>query len=275
MQNEINKYIILVKKEPWLFVAILAIGIMTGAILPFPTVGNNKVCASDQNDIVKPIDGGATRADGIDNFGERGEAEDNQGGSDSSIRKNTDELSVSQKEDICCVDIAGAVKSPGVYCIESDSILNHLIDIADGYLTNEYAKKYVEQNLNLASSLKDGDKIYIPYINESTCELSIEKSAVFAGGKEFKESSNGGFVDVESPQGNTNGETDGLGQDDGACVDLNTATLEELDALEGIGASTAQKIIDARPYTSVEELLDVSGIGETKLSAIEDLVCVK
>jgi competence ComEA-like helix-hairpin-helix protein len=60
-------------------------------------------------------------------------------------------------------------------------------------------------------------------------------------------------------------------------IDLNSASAEELDKITYIGPATASKIISARPFNSVEDLINVSGIGETKLKAIKDqnLVCVK
>lgn len=62
-------------------------------------------------------------------------------------------------------------------------------------------------------------------------------------------------------------------------ININTADVDLLDKLDGIGPSTAQKIIDYRtangPFESIEELVLVSGIGEKKLDAIRDMICVE
>jgi competence ComEA-like helix-hairpin-helix protein len=67
------------------------------------------------------------------------------------------------------------------------------------------------------------------------------------------------------------GTTDESGVD---CVNINTASKEELTILNGVGDSTAEKIIQGRPYTQVEDLLNVSGIGEATLAKFEDMACI-
>ena len=61
-------------------------------------------------------------------------------------------------------------------------------------------------------------------------------------------------------------------------ININTATKEELDTLPGIGQATAQKIIEYRKengkFKSIDELKNVSGIGESKFQKIKDLICV-
>jgi competence protein ComEA len=58
-------------------------------------------------------------------------------------------------------------------------------------------------------------------------------------------------------------------------IDLNTATLAKLEALKGVGPSLAEKIIAARPFKSVDDLKNVSGIGQAKFDDLKDLVTVK
>lgn len=61
-----------------------------------------------------------------------------------------------------------------------------------------------------------------------------------------------------------------------SCVNINSASLEELDEIVGVGPVTAQKIIDARPFSSIDDLVKVNGIAEKKLANIktEGLACV-
>jgi competence protein ComEA len=136
---------------------------------------------------------------------------------------------------------AGAVVHPGVYELRAGARVTDLIDAAGGPTTDADVDR-----LNLAAPVADGERVYVPRIGEAT-----PASASGAGG--------------------SSGEAAGP-------LDLNTATLEQLDELPGIGPATAKSIIDERDrrggFKSVDDLLDVRGIGPAKLDAIRDLVRV-
>jgi competence protein ComEA len=110
--------------------------------------------------------------------------------------------------------------------------------------------------VNLAAPLTDGQRVVVPVLGQPA---PVDVGTGAAGGAAAGAS--------------------GDAADGGAGpVDLNTATADQLDTLPGVGPSTAAAIIDHRdasgPFASVDELLDVRGIGEAKLEALRDLVTV-
>lgn len=139
------------------------------------------------------------------------------------------------------VDVAGWVRSPGVYEFAPDARVIDAIEAAGGARPGA-----VLQALNLAAPLVDGTQVYV--------------------------SREGETPPVPPP-----GSGSGPGTT-GALVNVNTATASELDSLPGIGEVLAQAIIDHRtengPFTSVDELVDVSGIGDATLEDIRELVTV-
>lgn len=146
-------------------------------------------------------------------------------------------------ESFIYVDIQGQVKNPGVYELEEGSLIKDVIELAGG-LTPDADSDYISQNINQAQKLKDEDKIYIPMLGE------VEKEKT-------------GTEDVLGLSDNSNGK-----------ININKATVEELDSLPGIGPSYAQKIIDGRPYSSIEEITNVKGIGDSTFEKIKEKICV-
>lgn len=144
------------------------------------------------------------------------------------------------------VDVEGAVIKPGVYSLASNSRLQDALIMAGG-LSDQADREWVAKNLNLATKLIDGSKIYIPKIGES-----IKSSKGITG-----ITSNGKTIDQAS----------GL-------INVNSASLEELDTLPGIGPVTAEKIISNRPYISIEELLNKKVVGSKVFEQIKEKISV-
>lgn len=155
------------------------------------------------------------------------------------------------------VDVSGAVAKPNVYCFNEGSIVVDALNISGG-LKKGYAREYLSRKINLALPLRNNQKIYIPFEEDVDCKL--QEFAIKA-------------QDIEDNFNNTPDNTD-TENDSVVCININTASKEELTTLNGVGDSTAQKIIDARPYTEIEDLLNVSGIGQATLDKFKDKICI-
>ena len=178
-----------------------------------------------------------------------------------SAQENEDK--VKQKEDLCpvLVDISGAVSTPGVYCFPDGSSIIDAVKRANGF-TQDAGFKYISMKMNLSAEMKDNSKVYIPFESDYNCNL-----LAFSLPKEV--------VDIiNAPQESNEDVNNGDSANDGGCISINNATLQELETLNGVGPSTAQKIIDGRPYTKIEDLLNVSGIGESTLNKFKDSICL-
>jgi competence protein ComEA len=139
------------------------------------------------------------------------------------------------------VHVAGAVRAPGVYRMHAGARVDDAVRRAGGALP----RADLTQG-NLAAKVEDGRQILVP--------RRVAAGAAPAGG------------------------TAAAPAQPGVPLNLNTATLEQLDELPGVGPATAQKIIDYREehggFGSVEELGQVPGIGDVRLAALRDQVRV-
>lgn len=145
------------------------------------------------------------------------------------------------------VHVDGAVAAPGVYALPAGARANDAILAAGGL--SEGADT---TGVNLAAPLVDGEKLHVPREGERVSAAAGDGAGDAAGG--------------------------GADSIPAAPVNLNTAGVEELDALPGVGEATARAIIEDRerngPFSTPEDLMRVSGIGEKKFAKLEAMVCV-
>jgi competence protein ComEA len=145
---------------------------------------------------------------------------------------------------VITVFINGEVKNPGVYRLKPGSIVEDLVKAAGG-VTEE---ANINSKLNLAKKLKDEDYVYID--NKNTVN-PMQTSTVSV--------SNGNLE---------NGK-----------ININTASLEELDKIPGVGPITAQKIIDYREsnggFNALEDLKNIDGIGEKTFANFKDKIDIR
>ena len=154
------------------------------------------------------------------------------------------------------VHVAGAVSRPGVVDLPSGSRVVDAVRAAGGLRPDADPDR-----VNLAAELADGQRIVIPVRGQEVpVEVLPTGPSGAAGGGAGTGTGVGGAPGSAGP------------------VDLNTATAEQLDALPGVGPATATAILSHReehgPFRSVEDLIEVRGIGEAKLDGLRDLVMV-
>jgi competence protein ComEA len=149
------------------------------------------------------------------------------------------------------VHAAGAVNAPGLHRLPAGARVADLLDVAGGPAPGADLDR-----LNLAAPLVDGERIFVPMPDQVVPVAEASGPGATGPGA-------GGPAGTSTPR---------------SPVDLNRATLADLEALPGVGPATAQAILDERArrgrFGSVEELLEVRGIGDAKLAALRDLVRV-
>ena len=146
------------------------------------------------------------------------------------------------------IEILGQVQNPGVYELNKKIIILEALELAGG-LTEDADLLYIHKILPLSELVSEHQKIYIPSIFENSVAVTGESESASKSSKTAENLDNKGVK-----------------------ININTASLEELISLPGIGAATAEKIISNRPYTSLEQLKDIQGIGEGKYNSIVTLI---
>lgn len=145
------------------------------------------------------------------------------------------------------VYITGEVNNPGVKEVEDGARIEDIIILAGGITELANISK-----VNLAYKLEDGQKIYIPNINEKVEE----------------------YITDENGEGIVENSNKSLGK-----ININTSDIENLCELPGVGESLASRIIQYREengkFKSIEDLKNVSGIGEKKFESLREYIVVK
>lgn len=156
------------------------------------------------------------------------------------------------------VDVSGAVKKPNVYQISFGARIKEIIDKAGG-LSDNADVTFFNRNFNLARIVTDQEKIYIPSIMEINNGIFIQNQQT---------------LDYVSPATVVINNTPTAAPMDNQLINLNSATIEELDQLPGIGQVTANKVITNRPYSTIDELLTKKVVNKGMFEKIKSLVSI-
>lgn len=152
-----------------------------------------------------------------------------------------DQFAVSTMAEEVVVHVSGSVVAPGVYSLPAGSRVSDAVLLAGG--ATEEANL---DSLNLARVLNDAEQVYVPGKQEASASVAPSPSS-------------------EATSASLR-------------VNINTAGIDELMTLDGVGEATAKKIVSDRekngPFGAVEDLKRVPGIGEKKFKALKEYICV-
>lgn len=152
------------------------------------------------------------------------------------------------------IDVSGAVKKPNLYEFDFGARIKEIIDKAGG-LSDDADIIFFSRNFNLARIITDQEKIYVPSISEINNGIFIQNTQSL----NYIEPNLSLISNQQLPINNS-------------LINLNSATIEELDQLPGVGQVTANKIISNRPYTTVDELIIKKVVNKGIFEKIKDLV---
>ena len=169
--------------------------------------------------------------------------------SETLAEETVSKVDASVSEETVVVYVCGAVNQPGIYTLNAGSRLHEAVTLAGGF-SKEAAPAYH----NLARSILDGERIYIL----SATEVDALTAQQYVNGEDGATNSSLGSVTL---------------------INLNTATAEQLTSLPGIGEAKAAAILEYRNkvgrFSDIEEIMNVSGIGEAMFEKIKDKIIVK
>jgi len=159
------------------------------------------------------------------------------------------------------IDICGSIANEGILELDENSRISDAIEKAGGLKEGADLSQ-----INLAFILSDGMKVYIPNIKDKESDNKNEDKTNI-------------YITKESGVNTIVGTSENNNQISNMKININTADINELDKLPGIGDSTAQKIIDYRNengnYNAIEDVKNVKGIGDSKFDKIKEFIIVK
>lgn len=179
------------------------------------------------------------------------------------VINKVEKVEVDLKDDLVYVDIKGAVKKPGVYKINSDKKIIDVITMAGGLMENANT-----DNINLSRKVTD-EMVIIIYTNEEVKNSNIVDTVIKVVDKECvcPNIQNDGCINTEINDSITNVNK---------TININTATLEELMSINGLGEAKAKAIIKYREengyFKIIDDLLNVSGIGEALFEKFKEYI---
>lgn len=172
-------------------------------------------------------------------------------GNENIIKETNEKIGITNTKEKVVIHVIGEVNNPGVVTLEEGSRIIDAINSAGGKTEEADLSK-----INLAYIVEDGTQIYIPRINEKLNNKEVISTE--AGQSVIVESDTLEKVDIK--------------------VNINTSNKEKLMTLPGVGETTAQKIIEYRAqngkFKNVEDLKNVSGIGEAKYNSLKEKITV-
>ena len=156
------------------------------------------------------------------------------------------------------VDVSGAVKKPNIYQVGFGARIKEVIDVAGG-LSDDADVLFFNRNFNLARVVSDQEKIYVPSISEINNGIFIQNQLLI----DYKTPINNQSLNTDNQSPSTNNQS---------LININDSTVEELDQLPGVGQVTTNKIINNRPYSTLEELLIKKIVNKGVFEKIKSLI---
>ena len=181
-----------------------------------------------------------------------------------------------EEEEMMAVHVTGEVKNPGVVKVKQGSRIEDIIEAAGGLTENADIT-----DVNLAYVVEDGMKIRIPCNDDE--ELNKDSNGKAGNSEENgqKQNTKNEYITQDSGKGVILSEetTENISSTDNLVVNINTANETELEELPGIGPSLASRIVEHRNqngnFKTIEDIKNVSGIGDSKFEKIKGLIKVK